>query len=302
MFNEKPSLWDAMTVLMKRPELYEKGTSEYTWIWTDEHISKGMLEAHLHPDWDAATRPHAYVKEIVRWIGSIAPAGKYSALLDLGCGPGIYAELFHEEGYRVTGVDLSKRSLAYAEAEALKKELPITYCLKDYLALDYVEHFDLITLIYYDFGVLSPQNREKLLRNIHSALKPGGLLVFDVFTPQHTASREENTSWDYAESGGFFSHKPHLNLKSFFLYEEKRTFCERHIIITEQEIHSVNIWQHTFTKDELTNDLSSAGFGIKNIYGNMAGAEYSANGKEMCIVAQKEDCGQQKYFTDIPAL
>ena len=280
MFNE-------LTTLMKRPALYEKGTSEYTWIWTNEHISKGMLEAHLHPDWDAATRPHAYVNEIVKWIGSVAPASQYPALLDLGCGPGIYAELFHEEGYRVTGVDLSKRSLAYAKDSAKKKNLPITYYLQDYLTLDFAEQFDLVTLIYYDFGVLSTESRAKLLANIYMALKPCGLLIFDVYTPQHLSDREENTSWEYANSGGFFSPQPHICLNSFFLYEEKRTFCDRHIIITEQSIHSVNLWQHTFTKEELAQDLSVAGFCIKNIYGNMAEAEYSVNGKEMCIVAQK---------------
>ena len=144
-------------------------------------------------------------------------------------------------------------------------------------------------MIYYDFGVLSTKIRETLLANIYTALKPGGLFIFDVNTPQHLFDCEENTSWEYANNGGFFSPQPHLCLNSFFLYEEKRTFCDRRIIITEQGIHSVNLWQHTFTKDELAKDLSLAGFGIKNIYGNMAGAEYSVNGKEMCIVAQKEE-------------
>ena len=282
MFNE-------LTALVKRPALYEKGTSEYTWIWTDEHISKGMLEAHLHPNWDAATRPHKYVQEIAEWIASIAPANQYPVLLDLGCGPGIYAELFHEEGYSVTGVDLSKRSLAYAEDSAKKKNLPITYYLQDYLTLDFAEQFDLVTLIYYDFGVLSANNRAKLLANIYTALKPGGLLIFDAYTPQYLSGREESTSWEYANNGGFFSPQPHVCLNSFFLYEGNHTFCDRHIIITERGIHSVNLWQHTFTKEELAQDLSVTGFCIKNIYGNMTGAEYSVNGKEMCIVAQKEE-------------
>ena len=35
--------------MITKPALYEKGTAE---LWTDEHISKGMLEAHLNPTWD----------------------------------------------------------------------------------------------------------------------------------------------------------------------------------------------------------------------------------------------------------
>lgn len=273
--------------LMKRPALYDTGISEYTWIWTDEHISKGMLDAHLQPNWDAATRQQTHVQEVVKWIGTIAPAKTYPALLDLGCGPGIYTELFHDMGYQVTGIDVSKRSIEYAEDSAKKKNLSITYLLQDYLKLDFVGQFDLITLIYYDFGALSVEHREILLGNIYSALKPGGLLIFDVYTPQHLADRVESSSWEYAEHGGFYSPIPYLNLNSFFLYEENRTFCDRNIIITEQGVQSVHIWQHTFTKEELEIDARRAGFDKFEVYGNMAGLEYSMDGKEMCIVAQK---------------
>lgn len=43
---------------MKKPALYQKGTEE---LWTDEHISKGMLEAHLDPDSDGATYKYTTV-------------------------------------------------------------------------------------------------------------------------------------------------------------------------------------------------------------------------------------------------
>ena len=35
-----------------KPPLYSQSTNKF---WDDEHISKGMLEAHLNPNWDAAT-------------------------------------------------------------------------------------------------------------------------------------------------------------------------------------------------------------------------------------------------------
>ena len=282
-------MFKELVALMEKPALYKKGISEYTTIWTDEHISKGMLEAHLHPDWDAATYPHKTVAEIVKWIGSVAPTDKYPILLDLGCGPGIYAELFQKEGYQVTGVDLSKRSIAYAQNSAKERGLPITYLLQDYLTLDFMAQFDIITLIYYDFAVLCPEDRAMLLNKIYAALKPGGLFVFDVNTPPYLTNCKENSSWSYKSKGGFFNPNPHLELNSTFLYEEKRSKCDRHIIITEQGVKSVNLWQHTFTKDELAHELSVAGFSIKGFYGNIAGATYTDEGKEMCVVAKKEE-------------
>lgn len=57
-----------------KPRLYTPSLNKF---WDDEDISKGMLEAHLDPNWDAATRKP-------KWLDKF--------LLDLGCGPGLYAE------------------------------------------------------------------------------------------------------------------------------------------------------------------------------------------------------------------
>ena len=280
-------MFTQLTALMEKPELYEKGTADYTEIWTDEHISKGMLDAHLDPVWDAATRNHAFVHDAAKWIGTVAPSDKYPRLLDLGCGPGIYAELLHGQGYIVTGMDISGRSLDYARNSAKDKGLPIEYLLQDYSTLDIQAQYDIITLIYFDFGVFPSEKRSILLHRIHAALKPGGLLIFDVNTPAYLANSKESKSWSYEREGAFFCSRSHLLLTSTYLYEEKHTKCDRYFIITERGVKSINCWEHTFTKDEIILDLCKAGFHAKGIYGNIAGATYNEEGKELCIVAEK---------------
>lgn len=104
-------------------------------------------------------------------------------LRDLGCGPGICAELFDDAGYQVTGIDLSNRSIDYANRSAEAKRKAITYSVCNYLSMDYREQFDVATLIYCDFGVLSTADRAALLKKIYTALRPNGRLIFDVFTP-----------------------------------------------------------------------------------------------------------------------
>ena len=272
-----------LSAMMKKPPLYEKGTVE---LWTDEHISKGMLDAHLNPDEDGATRKHDTVRDVVKWIGTTAPVEQYPSMLDLGCGPGIYAEEFHKAGYKVTGMDISERSINYARQSAERNNLPIEYHHRDYLSLDFKGQYDLVTIIYCDFGVLSTEDRAKLLMNIHAALKPGGLLIFDVFTPLHYAEQQEYKSWGYAENG-FFCDKPHVRLDSRYRYDDEMTYCNQHIIITEQGVGKINIWGHAFTKEEITKDLQIAGFGVKSFFGSLTGVDYQADGKEMCIVAQK---------------
>ena len=89
---------------------YLKGISvEYTpsskKFWDDEHISKFMLEAHINPDIESASRNHRFIEKSVEWITSLIPDMKGKKILDLGCGPGIYAEKFYEKGFEVTGID-----------------------------------------------------------------------------------------------------------------------------------------------------------------------------------------------------
>ncbi|MCL2356206.1 MAG: class I SAM-dependent methyltransferase [Defluviitaleaceae bacterium] len=277
-------MFEKLSALTRKPALYEKGTME---LWTDEHISAGMLEAHLNPDIDGATRKHATVRKIVKWVGTVAPAEKYRNMLDLGCGPGIYAEQFHKAGYNVTGLDFSQRSVDYAKKSAHEQNLPVTYHRGDYLVMDFKEQFDLITLIYCDFGALSAEDRACLLKKIHAALKPGGLLIFDVFTPHQYAGREEYKNWEFAQSG-FFAAEPYLCLNSLHKYDN--TFCKQHIVITENSVRHINVWEHTFTKGELSQDLHTAGLSAKNFYGNISGADYSDTGTEMCVVAEKTGC------------
>ena len=276
-------MFTELSSMVKKPTLYEKGTVN---LWTDEHISKGMLEAHLNPNWDAATRNHATVREIVDWISSVAPAKRYCDLLDLGCGPGIYTEEFNRVGYAVSGMDISERSINYAQNAAQEKSLPITYHHQNYLTLDFVAQFDIITVIYYDFGVLSSEDRARLLRKIYTALKPEGLLILEVLTSKHFSDQQERNSWEYAEKG-FFCEEPHLLLHSFYMYDEQSTVLDRHIIITEQNVRHINTFQHTFTKDELSQDLDIAGYKTKTFYGNMTGSDYCDDGNEICVVAKK---------------
>lgn len=266
--------------LLRRPGLYEPGTHN---LWQDEHISKGMLAAHLDPGLDAATRSHAFVRRSVEWISRIAPAGKYPALLDLGCGPGIYAELFHAAGYGVTGMDFSARSIEFARESALRKGIPAVYLHQDYLSLDADGLYDLAAMIYCDLGVLSPESRSRLLGLVRRALRPGGRLVFDVHTVPHYAGREERRHWEILDSG-FFCAVPHVCLHCFNRYGDSMDFCDQHVVIAGQEAKSYHAWGHAFTPEEVGDMLDNAGFRLEGLYGDVAGSARGDADKTLCAV------------------
>lgn len=266
-----------------KPRLYAPSTNNF---WDDEHISKGLLEAHLDPKWDAATRNHEFLDQSVCWLRKIAPPSQYKFLLDLGCGPGLYAERFSSAGYDVTGVDFSKRSIEYAKKQTLLKKSNIEYHCQNYLTIDYMEQFDVVTLIYCDYGALSITERRILLKKVYQALRPNGKFIFDVFTPR--MRKKESRSWHYYEKGGFWSEKPHICLESVYQYDdEDNTELRQFIVITEETVKCYNIWDHFFTKEKLLSEVQPAGFKAFEFYGDVAGMEFSDIGETICVVCTK---------------
>jgi SAM-dependent methyltransferase len=245
-----------------------------------------MLEAHLNPNWEAATRNYGFVQKSVEWIVEISYPTQCSKLLDLGCGPGIYAELFYEKGYTVTGIDISSRSINFAKENAFQKNIDITYPCHNYLDIDYCNEFDIITLIYCDFGVLNQKERKNLLNKIQRALKPNGLFIFDAWTPKQYENSLETSSWSYS-NGGYWSEEPYACFNSFYRYDYCDTFVEQYVIVKKDDVECYNIWNHGFTTKELQSDLNCAGFGRVDFWGNVSGEPYTNNSTTICAIAYK---------------
>lgn len=265
-----------------KPHEYADSTSKF---WDDEHISIYMLEAHLDPDVEAASRQHTFIKKSASWIAQISGAPQGKNLLDMGCGAGIYAEAFQALGFVVTGIDFAKRSIDYAAEQAHMKQLPINYRIQNYLQMEYENEFDVVTLIFCDFGVLSPENRTILLQNIKRALKPGGIFILDCFTANQYADFTESRHVEYAEAG-FWSASPHLCIKSDYRYDDSQTYLEQYLIVTDDDCQCYNIWNKAFSADTLKEELISAGLSDIKFYGNVCGGLKSDAGKTLCAVAK----------------
>lgn len=271
-----------LSYLKERPKEYD---ADRTMLWDDEHISKGMLKAHLDPNVDSASRKEAFIDASVNWISSVCDLKDNSRLLDLGCGPGIYAEKFDDAGFIVTGIDFSRRSIEYAKNSTVEKSKKIKYIYQNYLDIDYKNEFDIATLIYYDFGALEPLDRQKLLKKIKQALKPGGKLILDVLTKYYYLDSIEEQKITY-ENSGFWRPVPYCCIARTFRYEESNLFLEQYIIITEDECKCYNNWNQIFDKNMLCDELNEAGFTDLQFYEDVTGKEYSDGCKTICLLAK----------------
>ncbi len=243
--------------LTQRPRLYRAGTHQ---LWTDEHIARQMLQVHLDPDDDGASRRHRVIDSTVDWLEATVLSSGPARVLDLGCGPGLYSQRLAVRGHDVTGIDISENSIEYARRAAQEAQLPIEYRLGDYTSLDLGSGYDVAILIYCDFCALTDRGRGQLLLNVHSALKPRGRFVFDVSTEALVKRKSVGRSW-YHEPGGFWAPEPYLALEETHHYAEDRVLLDQAVILTQSnEVRSYHIWHRYFSEPEITQLLGGHGF------------------------------------------
>lgn len=243
-------------------ELYARSENN---IWTDPHLAKGMLAAHLNESHDAATRGPASVDATVAWIREAS--GGRGRLLDLGCGPGVYARRFYDAGYAVSGVDISAGSIAYAVEAAAAAGQAIEYRVADYLRDPLGGPYDLAACIYCDVGALTPAERDAFLARTRDALADGGLLFFDVFGPGLCARRREGRSWSAEAGGGFWSPKPHIEISEERRFPAARAWGSRSVII-EEDVPGYKeyiTWDTYYDEPAIRAVLAGAGFELEEI-------------------------------------
>ncbi|MBG0786164.1 MAG: class I SAM-dependent methyltransferase [Anaerolineaceae bacterium] len=269
--------------LQQKPAPFEPGEPLF---WDDPHISTQMLKAHLDPNSDLASRRPETIDRMVGWIADTLGLQAGDRVLDLGCGPGLYASRLSERGLIVTGVDYSRRSIAYARDYAEAHGLAIAYRYENYLELKDEKAYDAALLIYGDFCPLNPDQRSRLLANVRRALKPGGRFVLDVTTRTLRAKYGVEHGW-YAVETGFWRPGPHLVLEEGFDYPEEKIYADQHIVIDpDGKVSVYRNWFQDYDPAMLTAELEAGGFEVEGLWGDLSGAPLTADSEWIGAVAR----------------
>lgn len=270
--------------LMTRPTPFERVGQP---IWTDEHVAQQLLAAHLDPNTDAASRRPETIDCVIAWIVDTLQLKPGMAILDLGCGPGLYCQRLAKAGMKVTGVDFSEVSVSYAKKQALAEKLLIDYRLQNYLEFTEEDCFDAVLLIYGDYCALSPADRERLLKIVRHSLVTGGRFVLDVTTRECRKRLGLRKGW-YAAEGGFWSQKRHLVLEQGFDYPDELIYLDQFIVIDEDGgIRVFRNWFQDFNMDSIRKELGLGGFRVLGLYADLLGNSFAEDSEWIGIVAER---------------
>jgi 2-polyprenyl-3-methyl-5-hydroxy-6-metoxy-1,4-benzoquinol methylase len=199
--------------------------------WDEPGFSQRMLAEHLSQAHDAASRRFDLLDAQVRWIHEQVLGRKTTHILDLGCGPGLYASRLARLGHTCTGIDFSPASVAYAQESAARAGLRCTYQLADIRQAEYGAGFGLVMLLFGEFNVFRREDARLILGKAHAALHPGGRLLLEPHTLQAVQEIGSQPRHWSSQPSGLFSAEPHLLLEEAFWDDQQKVATERYFVI-----------------------------------------------------------------------
>jgi SAM-dependent methyltransferase len=179
------------------------------------------------------------------------------AVVDLGCGSGIWARQLTDAGYSVVGVDVSPAMIDIARTRTPEAKFHVTSAWElQFPMCDAVTALGEV-LAYEVLPRARPMSLGILLRRIHKALRPGGMLIFDL--PNVGLDRSRPPAWFEGEDWACGVR---------FTYDGGRDRLERKIVTfrrigksyrRSEETHVLRL----FRGAEVARLLRSVGFAVR---------------------------------------
>ncbi len=237
--------------------------------WYVEWFDETYLDVYRHRDENEA-------REQVDLIIDTLHLHREIKILDLGCGEGRYTSIFHEKGFTVLGIDLSKCLIGCAS----KKNPNLLLAVGDMRAIP--GKFDLVLSLFTSFGYFEDEIENRhVIREIHSALNSGGYLWLDFFNA------------DYVRSN--FLPENRFELSGNIDVIEKREILNNRIVknitLTEkgkpENTKSYRESVRLYSKNDLEEIMEESGLRVIQCFGDYKGNEWTTGSERTIIIGRR---------------
>lgn len=208
-------------------------------------------------------------------------------VLDLACGTGTLTIHLTEEGFHMSGLDVSAEMLAAAEDKARRSGKSIPFMQQDMRSFTGFEDLDGVTLFCDGLNYITEkENVRQVFDRVFESLKQGGVFLFDVHTPYKMEQvfagqlfgedRGDITYLWFCEAGEVPFSVEHL--LTFFVERPDGTYDRM-----DEELY-----QRTLEPDEYENHLREAGFADVNITSDFGRAAVERKSERLFFRAVKK--------------
>jgi SAM-dependent methyltransferase len=261
--DNKQRLVNALWRIYNRPERPAPWVQGGNLPWDNPAFSERMLREHLDETHGAASRTTAERQRQLAWLTGRLPLKPDDQVLDVTCGPGLYAVALAEQGCQVTGVDFSPASIRYARELAERRGVAgrCTFIEQDVRQMDFTgAGFDAALFIYGQLAVFERDEAQRLLAAVARALRPGGRLCLELLNPAHTD--RSNSNWWFTDERGLWGDGPFLHLGERFWLVEEEIALERFYTIHLEtgRLDEVILCDQAYPPDVMGQMLLEAGF------------------------------------------
>jgi len=259
----------ALWRIYRRPERPSAWAEGGNLPWDDPDFSIRMLREHLDESHGAASRVKAERQQQIDWMTDKLGLKSGQQILDVTCGPGLYATELARRGSHVTGIDFSPSSITYAKelAREMKVDRRCVFRQQDVRQMRLEEaKYDAALFIYGQLAVFTRQEAQDLLTCIARSLKPGGRLCVELLDQERVDKKDSN--WWYTDNRGLWGDAPFLHLGERFWLEAEAISLERfHILHLESgELQQITLCDQTYAMVEMEQMMKQAGFSQVQIF------------------------------------
>jgi SAM-dependent methyltransferase len=256
---------------LRRPQPFE---TTRTWPWHAPDFSRRALAVQLDPGTDQGTRRPAIIECEVEYLVAAAGLTPGDTVLDLACGPGLYAHAFARRGVDATGVDISPAAIEYARRVAAAESLPCEFLHADMRSVDLGRAFDLVMLIYGELNAMPPAEAAHLLARIAAHTKPGGRVAIEIAAPDAPHVRRAERHALAVCRRGIWSDGAYIEWRRTFHYADRNVTGLRFLVLSLPLLrcHAYDSFIQHYAPNVFEDMLRAAGLEPIACTGTLAGA------------------------------
>ena len=250
-------------------------------------LQMSLFPYHLWSDFFVGSEEARNTPHEVDFLEKAIPLHSNDRILDLCCGNGRHAIELSAHGFDVTGLNIMPEMLKRAASAAKKRGVELALVEGDMQDFNASEKYDVIINMFQSFGYADrKEGDEKVLRNIHAALKPNGKLLLDARNPNYVFAKiieggaaQYNDSYKNQNGAMEITESIDQDRKwrlSFKFRQHGKKDMDRQLSV------------RLYTLDELIQMLIVAGFSIVHVWGDYEAKSFDdQKSHRLIVLAQK---------------